>query len=60
MTERLKYLKKYHGAGLSASATQQLQSIQNAAVHLVFNGLKFFRVTPLLHNLNWLPVAASS
>src|SRR4029434_8644272 len=35
-----------------------LQMIQNAAARLVFNQPKRARVTPLLIELHWLPVAA--
>ncbi|XP_030273799.1 uncharacterized protein LOC115582159 [Sparus aurata] len=45
-------------AGLPASATKPLQRIQNAAVCLVYNLPKFFHVTHLFRDLNWLPVAA--
>ncbi|XP_030285351.1 uncharacterized protein LOC115588717 [Sparus aurata] len=45
-------------AGLPASVTKPLQHIQNTAAHLVYNLPKFSHVTPLLHDLHWLSVAA--
>ena len=47
-------------AGLSASVTNPLQSIQKAAARLVFNLLKFSHLTPLLSDLHWLPVQLTS
>src|SRR4029434_388270 len=44
--------------GLPACVVKPLQMIQNAAARLVFNQPKRAHVTPLLIELNWLPVAA--
>ena len=45
-------------AGLPASVTIPLQRIQKAAARLVYNLPKFSHVTPLFHDLHWLPVVA--
>ena len=36
----------------------KLQRVQNAAAKLVFRKKKFDRVSPLLHELHWLPIEA--
>jgi len=43
--------------GISAKRIKQVQSIHNAAARLVSGTRKFDRITPVLHNLHWLPVA---
>ena len=45
-------------AGLPASAIRPLQLIQNAAARLIFNIPKYTHTTPLLTDLQWLPVIA--
>ncbi|XP_076845899.1 uncharacterized protein LOC143491083 isoform X2 [Brachyhypopomus gauderio] len=45
-------------AGLPLRVIRPLQLIQNAAARLVFNLPKFSHVSPMLHSLHWLPVAA--
>ena len=43
--------------GISVERIKRLQSIQNAAVRLVSGTQKFDRITPVLQNLHWPPVA---
>jgi len=44
-------------AGLPKQLLDRLQSVQNAAAHLVFSARRNDHITPLLHSLHWLPVA---
>ena len=43
-------------AGSPKHLIEKLQKVQNHAARLVFRCSKFHHVTPLLHNLHWLPV----
>ena len=45
-------------AGLPISDIQPLQLVQNAAARLVFNLPKFSHISPLFHELQWLPIIA--
>ena len=42
--------------GLPACQIVKLQRVQNAAAKLVYRQPRFAHVTPLLHDLHWLPV----
>lgn len=42
--------------GLPAYAIDQLQSVQNAAARVVTRSRKHDHITPILHDLHWLPV----
>ena len=43
-------------AGISLEQKSKLQRVQNAAAKLITKNKKHDHVTPLLHNLHWLPV----
>ena len=43
--------------GLPNTQLQRLQRIQNAAARIIFKKTKYEHVTPLLHELHWLPVS---
>ena len=43
-------------AGISGALLQRLQSVLNAAAHLVFSARKSEHITPLLRELHWLRV----
>ena len=55
MSSRLDYCNSLLLIG--AERIKRLQSIQNAAARLVSGTRKFDRITPVLKNLHWLPVA---
>ena len=42
--------------GLPAYQIHKIQRVQNAAARLIYNESKYYRITPLLYNLHWLPV----
>ena len=41
-------------AGIPSHLLQQLQSVTNSAVRLVFSSSRYDHITPLLHQLHWL------
>ena len=43
--------------GLPNTQLQSLQRIQNAAARIIFKKTKYEHVTPVLHELHWLPVS---
>ena len=52
---RLDYSNSLLG-GLSATDTQRLQKLQNRAACLIYQVSRRTSVTPLIHELHWLPV----
>jgi len=58
ISSRLDYCNSLlFGIGIGAERIKRLQSIQNAASRLVSGTRKFDRITPVLQNVHWLPVA---
>ena len=47
---------KVQFSGISGQLLQRLQSVFNAAAHLVFSARKSEHITPLLRELHWLKV----
>jgi hypothetical protein len=43
-------------SGLPKKSLNQLQLVQNSLARFIYSSRKFDRVTPLLHQLHWLPV----
>ena len=43
-------------AGLPSSSLRPLQLVQNFAARLILRRSKFCHITPLLHELHWLPI----
>ena len=44
-------------SGVSGIQLKRLQSVQNAAARLISSTRKFDHISPVLHDLHWLPVA---
>ena len=42
--------------GASDTITSQIQKVQSAASKMIFRKRKYDNLTPLLHDLHWLPV----
>ena len=42
--------------GISDGLLSKLQTVQNASAHVVTGKRKFDHITPVLHQLHWLPV----
>ncbi len=55
VTSRLDYCNSlYYGA--NQSSISRLQMVQNAAARLLTGSRKFYRISPILTSLHWLPV----
>ena len=57
ITSRLDYCNSLF-YGLPGKQTSKLQRVQNAAAQLVMDVPKYSHITPVLHELHWLPVHA--
>ena len=55
ITSRLDFCNSLF-AGLPSSAIKRLQAVQNAAARLLTGTRKFDHISPILHELHWLPV----
>lgn len=56
ITSRLDYCNSLL-CGLPAKAIHRLQMVQNSAARVLTNNKKSSHITPILHQLHWLPVA---
>ena len=55
MSSRLDYCNSLL-YGLPQAQIDKIQRVQNAAARLIFKQPKFSHITPVLHQLHWLPV----
>ena len=57
ITNALIFSKLYYGSTIWSKNVKKLQLVQNFAARIVSGSIKYKHITPVLRQLNWLPVS---